>query len=109
MTDRLICSLSTDAPIWRSPPDGTFIQFPARAGTEWTPASGRERIPGMPPQLTDYEMETIARACRALSYGEQESARKIDDPALRAPVQQRAKSAAALAERFERARKSSPA
>jgi hypothetical protein len=59
----------------------------------------------MPPQLTDYEMETIARACRALAHVERESAEKISDPALRAPVQQRAQCAAALAERFERTRK----
>jgi hypothetical protein len=59
----------------------------------------------MPPQLTDYELQTVARACRALAHTEQESAKKISDPALRAPVQQRAQCAAALAERFERARK----
>jgi len=58
----------------------------------------------MPPRLTDYELETAARACRALARVERESAEKINDPALRAPVQQRAQCAAALAERFERAR-----
>jgi hypothetical protein len=63
------------------------------------------RIRAVPPQLTDYELETIARACRALAHVERESAEKISDPALRAPVQQRAQGAAALAERFERARK----
>jgi hypothetical protein len=52
----------------------------------------------MPPQLTDYEKETIARACRAL-------AERISDPALREPVSKRAQCAMALAERFERARK----
>jgi hypothetical protein len=36
---------------------------------------------------------------------EQQSAQKINDPALRAPVQKRAQSAQALADRFERARK----
>jgi hypothetical protein len=59
----------------------------------------------MPRQLTDYELETIARACRALAYVERQSAEKINDPALRGPVQQRAQCAAALAERFEAARK----
>jgi hypothetical protein len=59
----------------------------------------------MPPQLTDYELETAARACRALAHVERESAEKISDPALRSPVQQRAQCAAALAERFEQARK----
>ncbi len=57
----------------------------------------------MPPQLTDYEMETIARACRALAHVERQSAEKISDPALRAPVAKRADCAAALAEKFERA------
>jgi hypothetical protein len=59
----------------------------------------------MPPQLSDYELETAARACRALAHVERESAEKISDPELRRPVQQRAQCAAALAERFERARR----
>ena len=59
----------------------------------------------MPPQLTDYELETVARACRAPAHVERESAEKISDPALRAPVQQRAECAAQLAARFERSRK----
>jgi hypothetical protein len=59
----------------------------------------------MPPKLSDYELETSARACRALAHVERESAEKICDPALRGPVQQRAQCAAALAERFVRARK----
>jgi hypothetical protein len=59
----------------------------------------------VPPQLTDYELETAARACRALAHREGEDAAKISDPALRAPVQQRAQCASHLAERFERARK----
>ena len=57
------------------------------------------------PKLTDYELETVARACRALAHVEREGAGKISDLALRGPVQQRAQCAAALAERFERARK----
>jgi hypothetical protein len=68
-------------------------------------AAPRPESVGMPPQLTDYELETAARACRALAHSEQESAKRISDPALRAPVNQRAQCAAALAERFERARK----
>jgi hypothetical protein len=58
----------------------------------------------MPPKLDDYELETVARACRALAHVERESAEKISDPALGAPVQRRAQCAAALADRFERAR-----
>ena len=61
----------------------------------------------MPPRLTDYEVETAARACRALAHREQESATSISDPSLRQPVHQRAQCAAALAERFEAARKRS--
>jgi len=83
------------------------IQYWARPVAAWTPPSARGRIFAMPPQLTDYEMETIARACRALAHREGEDAAKITDPALRAPVRQRAQCAAALAERFERARKRS--
>jgi hypothetical protein len=68
-------------------------------------AAPAAKFAAMPPQLTDYELETIARACRALAHREGEDAEKISDPALRAPVQQRARCAAALAERFERAGK----
>jgi hypothetical protein len=57
------------------------------------------------PRLTDYELETVARACRALAHREQESMKAISDPALRGPVAKRAERAAALAERFEKARK----
>jgi hypothetical protein len=82
-----------------------LIQSRASAGTAWTHGGRAGKIFAMPPQLTDYELETAARACRALAHVERESAEKISDPALRAPVQQRAQCAAALAERFERARK----
>jgi ABC-type Fe3+/spermidine/putrescine transport system ATPase subunit len=59
----------------------------------------------MPLDLTDRGLETAARACRALAHVELESAEKISDPALRGSVQQRARCAAALAERFERSSK----
>jgi hypothetical protein len=59
----------------------------------------------MPPRLTDFELETCARALRALAFQEGSSAEKIGDAALRAPVQKRARCAAGLAERFERARR----
>lgn len=62
----------------------------------------------MPP-LTDFELETCARALRALAFHEGSSAEKIGDAALRAPVQKRAKCAAELAERFEAARKKADA
>jgi hypothetical protein len=60
---------------------------------------------GMAPRLTDFELETCARALRALAYHEGSSAEKISDPALRVPVQKRAQCAQALAERFEAARR----
>jgi hypothetical protein len=42
---------------------------------------------------------------RALAHHERDDAEKISDPAQRGPAQQRAQVAAALAERFEWARK----
>ena len=57
------------------------------------------------PRLTDYELETVARACRALAYREAEDAKKLENPGMRGAVEQRAKVAAGLAERFEKARK----
>jgi hypothetical protein len=44
-------------------------------------------------------------AGRALAHREQESAKTISDPRLRQPVQERARCAAAMAARFEDARK----
>jgi hypothetical protein len=55
----------------------------------------------MPARLTDYELETAARARRAPAHRERESAETISDPSLRRPVQERARCTAALAERFE--------
>ena len=66
--------------------------------------SGPRQNFGMPPKLTDYELETAARACRALAHQEQKSAERIGDPGLRTPVAERAQVAAQLAERFEKAR-----
>ena len=36
----------------------------------------------MPPQLTDYELETAARACWVLAHRESEDAAKIADPRM---------------------------
>jgi hypothetical protein len=55
--------------------------------------------------LTDLELETAARACRALAYQEGEAAKRMENPGMRGPVENTAKRAAALAEKFERARK----
>lgn len=81
------------------------IQCTPGLGTAWTRCSIWRQHYAMPPKLADYELETVARAARALAHTERRSAEQIRDPALRAPVAKRAKCAAALAERFERARK----
>jgi hypothetical protein len=56
----------------------------------------------MPPQLSDYELETAARACRALAHREGEDAEKISDTALREPVNKRAQCAGATDRLVER-------
>ena len=55
--------------------------------------------------LTDLELETAARACRSLAYQECEAAKRLANPTVRGPIEGTAKRAAALAEKFERARK----
>jgi hypothetical protein len=59
----------------------------------------------MPLELTDVETETAARACRALAYQEEQAAKRMENPGMRGPVENTAKRAAALAEKFEAARK----
>jgi hypothetical protein len=59
----------------------------------------------MPLDLTDLELETAARACRSLAYQESEAAKRLENPTVRAPVENTAQRAAALAVKFERARK----
>jgi hypothetical protein len=58
-----------------------------------------------PLNLTDLELETAARACRALAYQEEQAARRMENPDIRGPIENTAKRAAALAERFEAARR----
>lgn len=55
--------------------------------------------------LTDLELETAARACRALAYQEEQAAKNIENPGMRGPIENTARRAAALAGKFERARK----
>jgi hypothetical protein len=55
--------------------------------------------------LTDLELETAARACRSLAYQEAEAAKRLENPTVRAPIEGTAQRAAALAEKFERARR----
>ena len=59
----------------------------------------------MPLELTDLELETAARACRALAYQEELAARTMENPSMRAPIESTARRAAALAEKLEAARK----
>jgi hypothetical protein len=58
----------------------------------------------MPVDLTDLELDTAARACRALAYQEGEAAKRLENPGMRAPIENTAQRAAALADKFERAR-----
>ena len=65
----------------------------------------RSHNPPVQIDLTDLELETAARACRALAYKEAEAAKRIENPSVRGPTENTARRAAALAERFEAARK----
>jgi hypothetical protein len=59
----------------------------------------------MPLDLTAAELETAARACRAMAYQEGERARQMENPTVRGPIEDAAKRYAALVEKFEAARK----
>jgi hypothetical protein len=60
----------------------------------------------MPPlDLTDAELATAATACRAMSFQEAERAKSIENPGMRGPIECTAQRFAALAEKFEAARK----
>jgi hypothetical protein len=59
------------------------------------------------PKLTDAELETAARACRAMAYQESQRAKATENPTMRGPVENTAKRCADLAEKFEAARKRS--
>ena len=63
------------------------------------------RIARMPLDLTDAELATAATACRAMSYQEGARAKKMENPLMRAPLETNSKRFAALAEKFEAARK----
>jgi hypothetical protein len=55
--------------------------------------------------LTDAELATATTACRAMAYQEGERAKKTENPSLRPPLETNSKRYAALAEKFEAARK----
>jgi len=59
----------------------------------------------MPLDLTDAELATAATACRAMAYQEGERAKKLENPSIRGPLETNSKRFAALAEKFEAARK----
>jgi hypothetical protein len=59
----------------------------------------------MPLDLADLELETAALACRAMTYQEGERAKRLENPGARAPIENTAKRAAALAKKFEAARR----
>jgi len=55
--------------------------------------------------LTDGELATAATACRAMAYQEGERASNMENPGMRAPIENAAQRFATLAEKFEAARK----
>ena len=59
----------------------------------------------MPLDLTDAELATRATACRAMAYQGGERAKKLENPTIRGPLETNSKRYAALAEKFEAARK----
>ena len=63
------------------------------------------RIRRMPLDLTAAELETAARACRATAYQEGERAKQMENPTTCGPIENAAQRYAALAEKFEAARK----
>jgi hypothetical protein len=59
----------------------------------------------MPLELTATELETAARACRALAFQESERAKGMENPGMRGPIKSAAQRYGALAQNFEAARK----
>jgi hypothetical protein len=68
-------------------------------------ACTRRRDDAHMPRLTDAELATAATACRAMAYQEGERAKKMENPTTRGPIEDAAQRYAALAERFEAARR----
>jgi hypothetical protein len=61
----------------------------------------------VPLGLTDAELSTAATACRAMAYQEGERAKKLENPSMRAPIENTAKRYAQLGQKFEAARRRS--
>jgi hypothetical protein len=60
----------------------------------------------MPLDLTDGELETAARACRAMAYQEGERAKNMENPTTRGPIEAAVQRFAALAKKFQAALRS---
>lgn len=63
----------------------------------------RRSMRAMP--LTPDDLALAAQACRAMAYQKGERAKRMENPRTRGPTENMARRYAALAERFERARK----
>ena len=61
----------------------------------------------MPLDLSDAELATAATACRALAFHESERAKAMENPGMRAPIENTARRYAQLVEKFEAARRRS--
>jgi hypothetical protein len=59
------------------------IQCQAGRGTAWTRRSIRRQHMAL--ELTDLELETAARACRALAYQEEQAAKRMENPEYGVP------------------------
>jgi hypothetical protein len=81
------------------------IQLAESGGTAWTRRGSSGKIRRVPLDLTDLELETAARACRALAYHEEQAAKRMENPGMRGPIENTARRASALAGKFEAARK----
>jgi hypothetical protein len=68
-------------------------------------ARGGGKIRRMPLYLTYTELETAVKACRAMAFQEGARAKHMENPTMRAPIENAARRYAAMAERFEEARK----
>jgi hypothetical protein len=69
-------------------------------------ATGRDDA-HMPLDLSDAELAAAATACRAMAFQEGERAKRMENPTMRAPIENAAKRYAALAEKLEAARRRS--
>ena len=83
----------------------TYIQPLEVDRPEWTLTAPRSQNPSPMPKLTPYDLEVIERACRSVAAIMERDTHKIDNPTVRGPVERMAHHAAALAERFAKARK----